>query len=197
LGLALSIACGILIFAVVQYHLSFDTFHPHADRIYRIVTDLHREGNINPNPSVPNPLGKAFREDYTFARKVARIFTIEGEVITIQDGNETKKFKEDEVAFAESEFFDIFHYPLLRGAKNTVLAQPNTAIITEKIAQKYFGSEDPVNKTFRLDNRIDFTITGVLKDFPPTTDRQTGIYLSYSTLKYIMNGLPVKPPGVE
>jgi ABC-type antimicrobial peptide transport system permease subunit len=179
LGLALSMACGILIFTLVQYHLSFDTFHSHADLIYRIVTD-HR---ISPMPNVPNPLGKEFREEYTFAQKVARIFTVEGKVITIQDGNETKKFKEDEVAFAESDFFDIFFYPLLRGDKNTALAQLNTAIITEKIARKYFESEDPVGKTFRLDNRIDFTITGVLKDFPPTTDRQTGIYLSYPTLK--------------
>jgi putative ABC transport system permease protein len=182
MGLALSIACGIIIFTVVQYHLSFDNFHPHADRIYRFVTEQHR-ADVSYVPNVPNPFGKAFREDYTFAEKVARIFTIEGEVITIQNGNQTKKFREDEVAFAESDFFDIFHYPLLRGDKNTALTRPNTAIITEKVARKYFGNEDPVGKTFRLDNRIDFTITGVLKDFPPTTDRQTEIYLSYSSLK--------------
>jgi predicted permease len=183
LGLTLSIACGILIFTVVQYHLGFDTFHSHSDRIYRIVTDLHKGADISSMPNVPNPLGKAFREEYTFAEKVARIFTVQRTVIAVKDGNQTKKFKEDEVAFAESEFFEIFHYPLLRGDKNTALAGPNTAIITEKVGQKYFGGEDPVNKTFRLDNRIDFTITGVLKNLPPTTDRQTGIYLSYPTLK--------------
>ncbi len=183
LGLTLTIACCVLIFTVVQYHLSFDAFHPHADRIYRIVTDLHRGGDVTSMPNVPNPLGKDFREDYTFAEKVARIFTVQRTLIAVKDGNETKKFKEDEVAFAESEFFDIFYYPLLRGDKRTALTAPNTAIITEKVAQKYFGNADPVNKTLRLDNRIDFTVTGVLKNFPPTTDRQTGIYLSYPTLK--------------
>jgi predicted permease len=183
LGLTLSIACGILIFTVVKYHLSFDRFHPHTDRIYRIVTDLEKGADIASMPNVPSPLGKEFREEYAFADKVARIFTVQREVITVRNGNQTLKFKEDEVAFAESEFFEIFHYPLLRGDKNTALTEPNTAIITEKVAQKYFGSEDPINKTLRLDNRIDFTITGVLKNFPPTTDRQTGIYLSYPTLK--------------
>ncbi|QHT71979.1 FtsX-like permease family protein [Rhodocytophaga rosea] len=182
MGLALSITCGILIFTLVKYHLSFDTFHANAGRIYRFVTEQHMD-NISYVPNVPNPFGKAFREDYTFAEKAARIATIDGALIALQHGKELKKFKEAEAAFAESEFFDIFNYPLTEGNKSTALTQPNTAIITEKIARKYFGTQNAVNKTFRLNNRIDFTITGILKDLPPNTDRKTEVYLSYSTLK--------------
>jgi ABC-type antimicrobial peptide transport system permease subunit len=183
MGLALSMSCGILIFALVKHHLSFDNFHNNSDRIYRIVTEQHRD-NINYTFSVPNPLGKAFRNDYTFAEKVARICTFDEQLITVKQGNEIKKFRDEEgVAFTEPEFFEIFNYPLLRGDKKTVLAEPNTAIMTESAARKYFGDEDPINKTFKLDNRIEFKITGILKDLPANTDRRTEIYASYPTLK--------------
>ncbi|MBA4850872.1 ABC transporter permease [Emticicia sp. BO119] len=183
MGLALSMSCGILIFALVKHHLSFDNFHANSDRIYRIVTEQHRD-NISYTNSVPNPLGKAFRNDYTFGEKVARICTFDDQLITVKQGNEIKKFKDDEgIAFTETEFFDIFNYPLLIGDKKTVLSEPNTAIMTERAAKKYFGNENPINKTFKLDNRIEFKVTGILKDLPANSDRQTDIYASYLTLK--------------
>ncbi len=183
MGLALSMSCGILIFALVKHHLSFDNFHHNSDRIYRIVTEQHRD-NISYTFSVPNPLGKAFRNDYTFGEKVARICTFDEQLITVKQGNEIKKFKDEQgVAFTEPEFFDIFNYPLLQGDKKTALSEPNTAILTERAAKKYFGDENPINKTFKLDNRIELKITGILKDFPNNTDRQTDIYASYPTLK--------------
>ncbi|WP_337044680.1 ABC transporter permease [Emticicia sp. 17c] len=183
MGLALSMSCGILIFALVKYHLSFDNFHQNADRIYRIVTEQHRD-NINYTYSVPNPLGKAFRNDYTFGEKVARICTFDDQLISVKQGAEVKKFKEEEgIAFTETEFFDIFNYPLLTGDKKTALTEPNTAILTEHAAKKLFGDTNPVNQTFKLDNRIELKVTGVLKDLPANTDRKTEIYVSYPTLK--------------
>jgi putative ABC transport system permease protein len=134
--------------------------------------------------SVPAPLGKAFRNDYTFAENIARIATYDGALITLKNGNDIKKFKEEEgVAFAETDFFEIFNYPLLEGNKQTVLTEPNTAIMTQKTAKKYFGDENPIGKVFYFDNKIAFIVTGILKDLPENTDRKTGIYASYVTLK--------------
>jgi putative ABC transport system permease protein len=182
-GLALGMTCGILIFMLVKYHLSFDNFHANSDRIYRFVTEQHRE-TITYRSDVPSPLGKVFRNDYTFGEKVARIFTADGVVLTIQNGREIRKFKEDEgVAFTETEFFDIFNYPLLQGDIKTALSEPNTAILTQRMAKKFFGDSDPINKTFRLENKVDFRVTGVLKDLPVNTDRKAEIYASYNTLK--------------
>ena len=182
-GLALGMTCGILIFMLVKYHLSFDTFHANSDRIYRFVTEQHRE-TIHYSRSVPSPLGLVFRNDYTYGEKVARIATFDGVLITVNSGKEIRKFKEDEgVAFTESDFFDIFTYPLLQGNQATVLTEPNTAILTENMARKLFGDNDPINKTFRLENKIDFRVTGVLQNLPANTDRQTEIYVSYTTLK--------------
>lgn len=181
LGLALSMTCGILIFTLVKYHLGFDNFHPSSERIYRVVTEEHRD-RIDYDAAVPAPLGKVFRDDYTYAEIVARIATFDAVQVTITDEKDGRKFKEA-VAFTESGFFDIFNYPLIAGNKKIALGEPNTAIITKSIAKKYFGDEDPINKIFRLNNKIDFKITGVLKDLPENTDRKTKIYLSYPTLK--------------
>lgn len=183
LGLALSMSCGILIFTLIYHHLNFDNFHSNANRTYRIVTEMHRD-DIAYARSVPSPLGKHLRNDYTFAEKVARIAALGEEFITLKKGNELMKFKEPHgVAFTEPSFFGIFNYPLLQGNKKTALTEPNTAIMTERMAKKYFGHENPIGKSFSLNNRITFQITGILKNLPTNTDRKTEIFVSYSSLK--------------
>lgn len=182
-GLALGLAGGILIFLLIKYHLSFDNFHANSDRIYRLVTEQHRE-TISYSRSVPAPLGKAFRNDYTFDEKVARIATFDDALITIEHGKEVTKFKEPEgLAFTETDFFAIFNYPLLQGDWQSVLTEPNTAILTERMARKYFGTENPINKMFRLENKVNFRVTGILQDLPVNTDQRAEIYVSYNTLK--------------
>jgi len=182
MGLALSIACGILLFTLVKYHLSFDDFHKDSDRIYRVVTEQHRD-QISYVNSVPPPLGKALRNDYVFGETVARSAVFDNETITLDAGAEMKKFKEKNgVAFAEPGYFDIFNFPLLQGDKKTVLSEPYTAIITESLARKYFGNDNPLGKVFRLDSKIDCKVTGILKNLPDNTDQKTEIFISWPTL---------------
>lgn len=182
-GLALSMACGILIFTLVSHHLSYDNFHANGNRIYRVVTEMHRD-NIGYQSNVPSPLGKHFRDDYTFGEKVARIISVNDQLITLKTEGDLKKIKEEEgVAFTEPSFFEIFNYPLLEGNKKSALLEPNTAIVTERIAKKYFGDQNAVGKSFWLNNQIPFRITGILKDLPANTDRKNEIFVSYPTLK--------------
>ncbi|MEZ0610831.1 ABC transporter permease [Fibrella sp. WM1] len=182
-GLTLGLTCGILLFTLITYHLSFDTFHPQSDRTYRLVTEQHRE-TISYSRGVPAPLGKAFRTDYTFAEKVARLATFDAMLITVKQGQAMDKYKEPEgVAFAEADFFDMFNYPLTNGHQVTTLTEPNTAILTERLARKYFGAASPINQTIRMNNRVDLRIVGVLKDLPVNTDLRAEIFASYSTLK--------------
>jgi putative ABC transport system permease protein len=182
IGLALGIACGILIFTLVTYHLSFDTFHKDPDRIFRLYTEWHDDG-IGKSNGVPQPLGKTFRNDFTQAEKTARVINFNNSLITITKGSEVKKFREEAgVAFTEPQYFDILNFPLLKGDKKTVLVQPGEAIITEKIARKYFGDDNAIGKVIRLDNKVNFTVTGILKDLPPNTDRRQEIYVSYGNM---------------
>ena len=182
LGLTLGLTCGLLIFCVVRYHLSFDNYHDNSNRIYRIVTEIH-QGEISYLPNVANPLGKVFRDEYTLAEKVGRICSFKKVSIDVEINGVLNKFQEKEVAFPEPEFFDIFDYPLVSGDIKTSLSEPHTAVLTERIARKYFGDQNPINRTFRLNNKVDFKVSGVIKDIPVNTDRRTEIFLSYNTLQ--------------
>jgi predicted permease len=181
-GLALGITCALLIFSLVTYHFNFDNFHHNTDRIYRFVTEGHRGEQVNYSGSVPPAFGKTFANDYTYAEKVARLCTAEESLVSVEKNNGLNKFLET-IAFADPEFFDIFNFPLVSGNQAKNLQEPNTAILTERMAKKIFGSESALDKTIRIDNRIEFKITGVLKDLPDNTDLRSEIYLSYSTIK--------------
>ena len=123
-GLTLGIACSILIFVLVTYHLSFDTFHKNKDRVYRLTTEWHAE-TVSHSSAVPTPLGKAFRNDFTFAEKTARVVDFENILITIP-GAENKKFMEEQGAvFAEPDFFDILDFPMVKGNKKTAAKKKN------------------------------------------------------------------------
>ena len=178
-GLGLGITCGLLIFSIVQYHLSFDDFHKDGDRIYRFVTEQHRD-DVSYVASVPPAFAIAFRNDFTYAEKVGRLCTVTDQLITL-DQNDVRKFSE-QISFAEPEFFEIFNFPLIEGSRTNALGEPNTAVISEKISKKYFANESPLNKTFRLNNALDFKIVGVLKDIPDNTNFRSEIYLSYTAI---------------
>jgi putative ABC transport system permease protein len=183
LGLSSGIACVILIYTLVSYQLSFDRFHPNANRIFRVVTIFHQE-NTEYQSGVPQPLGKAFLNDYSYADAVARVCVYNTALISLPYEKEVKKFEEDDgVAYADPGFFDIFRFPLVKGSSGPVLTEPNTALITQQLATKYFGDEEPVGKIIRYNNKWDFRVTGVLQDIPNNTDRRQEIYLSYVNLK--------------
>jgi predicted permease len=178
LGLSLGLTCAILIYLLVGYHLSFDKFHSQSDRIYRFVTEQHRD-DVSYVGAVPPAFGNAFRNDYPYGEKVARVCEADGAIISIQVNNEIRKFN-DEVAFVDPDFFDIFNFPLVT-ASYPVAA--NTAALTQDMAVKYFGKESPVGKTITLDNHLEFQITGVLQNIPANTDFRMQVFLSYATMK--------------
>jgi len=181
-GLTLGITCSIVIFVLVHYELSFDNFHKDKDRIYRVVTEIHHD-DISYTSGTPSPMGKALRDDYGFADKLARVRVLGNPLVSVTSGNDIHKFVETQgLALADPEFFDIFNFPFLKGDRST-LANPNTAVITEKLATKYFPGQDPIGKVLRIENSMNFTVAGVLKDLPANTDRSQEIYLPFVHLK--------------
>ncbi|MBD2704924.1 ABC transporter permease [Spirosoma sp. BT702] len=177
-SLSLGIACVILIFTLVRYHLSFDTFHANQNRIYRIYTEFHGE-KLTYSTGVPNPMGDAFRNDYNVAQKIGRIAFLPKRVVTISP---QKKFEED-IAFADADFMSIFNFPLIQGNSRSALRERNTALITERIAKKYFGEEDPIGRLLRIDDSLVVSIKGVLQNLPPNTDFRSEIYIPFGNLQ--------------
>jgi putative ABC transport system permease protein len=180
-GLSLGIACSILIFSLIKYHLTFDKFHLNSDRIFRITTGLNMDGKKHIS-GVPSPLKAAFQNDYAFTEKMASVYTSANELVSIKDSSGDRKFEED-IAFAEPSFFEIFTFPLLQGDKGTALSRPDGALITEELAMKYFGTANAIGKTITIANKASFMVSGILKNLPTNTDRKQQLYLPYLALK--------------
>lgn len=180
LGLALGMACVILIFNLVKYHLSFDTYHHNKDRIYRITTEFHGE-KLTYNRGIPYPLGEVFGNDYAVAEKTARVANL-SKLRVSAAGAEDKRFEED-VTFADPALFEIFDFPLLSGNRQSLVKERNSAVITERVAKKCFGTTDAIGRIMHLDDSIHFTVTAVLKNLPANTDLRGEIYLPFANLK--------------
>ncbi len=180
LGLAIGFGSSILLYLFLNYHLSFDNFHPNAERIYRAVTEGHRD-IIDYNASVPPAFAKAFREDYDYAEKVARIVTWDNNQLDVENGKRIQ-IKED-VVFAEPDFFDIMNFPLENVMGTRSLAEPNTAYLSKNTSKKLFGTANSIGKTFVFENKETIEVIGILKDLPKTSLIKEGIFIAYQTLE--------------
>jgi putative ABC transport system permease protein len=184
IGLGVSIACCLLIFLLVQHHLTFDNFHQKLDRIGVIGVETRLQ-EVSYGIDVPYPMSAALRQEYAFLEKTAMLSGRANSLITIeQAGQAPVKFQEETArAFAEPELFEIFNFPLIRGNMDE-FKQPMTALLTEKMAHKYFGSTDAaLGKSFKVNNRFDYRVVGVLRDFPQNTDLgEHSVFTSWATL---------------
>ncbi len=166
-GLATGMACSILIFLWVQDELSFDKFNHNTDHIFRVTEkDFDEEYAV-----VPPSLAYAIQTQIPAIKNATRVTSIQ-KMITVG----TKKFDEKNIYYADSNFLRIFNYPLLKGNVATVLSLPNSVVLTEGTAKKYFGSADAaIGKTIYIDNDIkgsNLLVTGVLQNIPSNSHLQ-------------------------
>src|ERR1700733_2821389 len=183
-GLAVGIAACLLIFLVIHFETSFDNFHKKKESIYRVFTVSKTSQGITYNSGVPMPTAEGLRLDYPNLL-VASIFKTDKQ-ITVPGNNPqtTKKFDEENLFFAEPQFFDIFDFDWLAGNKRNALTDPINVCLTQDEAEKYFGDwREAVGKTIIYENKKDLKVTGVLKNMPANTDMPLKVVVSYATLK--------------
>jgi predicted permease len=184
LGLAVGIAACFLIFLVVQFESSFDNFHPKKNSIYRVGTEFHNQDGVSYSAGVAFPVANGLRLDFPQIKKVASIYRNGGQ-ITIEDpGNQEKKLQEDNFYYAEPQFFNIFNFPFLSGDAKTALNDPNSAVLTQATAEKYFGNwKNAIGKTIKYDNKTLFTVKGILQNVPHNSDFPLSVVVAYSALE--------------
>jgi len=183
-GLALGMALFLLIFQYVRFELSYDTFHQDHENIVRLSYSKFKDGkrafnSVLSYSGVPSRMKEEFPEVADYVRIVP---TYRESLINYKD----LYFKERGIVFADSTLFNIFSFNLLQGDPNSVLNEPFTAVISEKIAQKYFGNENPIGKSFRRGNNQDYTITGVFEDIPKNSHIKFDFVMSHATLRTLM-----------
>jgi len=184
LGLSVGIAACFLIFLVVQFESSFDNFHSKKNSIYRVGTEFHNQDGISYSAGVAFPVATALRVDFPQIKEVASIFKDGGE-ITVEDGSsQQKKYKEDNFYYAEPQFFNMFNFPFLAGDANPALSDPNSAVLTQATAEKYFGDwRNAIGKTIKYQNKTLYTVRGILKNIPHNSDFPLSVVASYSALQ--------------
>lgn len=165
-GLAIGMACCVVLFLYIQNELSYDRFHEKADQIYRVITQYESNGQVNRIATSSAPLGPALRDDFPEVRQSVRLGKNVFKIL-----HQGKRYYE-QLFFVDPEIFDVFSFPLTAGDSKTVLSEPYSLVISEKMAKKYFGEDNPVGKVLNIENWHDFKITGVLKNIPSNSHLQ-------------------------
>ncbi|MEO9869853.1 ABC transporter permease [Ekhidna sp.] len=188
-GLAIGLACAILIFIYISDELSYDKFHSKSDRIYRVLEKFESEGVGEHSASLPFPTGPALKND--FGRQVehaVRFFNFQSPSLALANKAADKGFNESSIFFADSTFFDVFDFELIEGDKETALDDPNSILITRSMAKKYFVDDDPMGKTLEFQGDQNLMITGILEDSPKNAHFQFDFIVSFSSLKASFGG---------
>jgi len=182
IGFALGISCFLLIVFFIRDELSFDTFHTKADRIYRVAEIYTQSGNVQYIANSSGPWGPALAEDYPEVENFVRLMPPVTQYLVSQIEKDLH-FYEERFIFADDTLFDVFDFELLNGDRKSVLSEPNSVILTQSTATRYFGSEDPMGKTIVVDKKFSFVVSGIVKDPPRTSHFKFDFLASFVTLE--------------
>ncbi|MCP4727305.1 MAG: ABC transporter permease, partial [bacterium] len=177
-GLAIGITCCIFILAYLNYELSYDKYHINADNIYRVGSTGNFGGTDFVNSTSSPVVGLALNQDMPEVLNFARIQRFGR--IPVEYGE--KRFYISGIFYADQSLLDIFSFEMVKGDRTTALANPNTAVITEEMAERYFGDEDPLDKVIEISDNSYFTVTGVMKNVPENSHFLFNMLLSFETM---------------
>ncbi|MTI32854.1 ABC transporter permease [Xanthovirga aplysinae] len=178
LGLAVGMACCMLIFFWVQDELSYDTFHTKADRIFRVATEDLSLGKGFKAVETPGPLAKTLKSDYPEVEESVSIWN-EGETLTTYQEN---SFNIERTIYAEPSLFDVFSIPLIKGNSFSALTNPHSIVLSQSTAQKIFGKENPIGKMLIIDQE-NYQVSGVFEDLPENSHFHADLLLSMTKFR--------------
>ena len=186
IGLGAGIAVCLIIFVLIQFHLSFDNFHPNKDRIYRLLTEYHHSDSkdVFYGSGISQAIPQGIRVEIPEVTDVVPVINNFDDQIQVLNaaGQTEKKFKETSGIFATTPaFFKLFNFPLLAGTVKS-LKEPNTAFITQETAERYFGDwKNAIGKTIKWNNKDVVKIIGILAPIPKNTDFQLKVVIAMGT----------------
>jgi putative ABC transport system permease protein len=177
-GLAIGLTSFLFIALYVIHELSYDRFHKNYENIYRPKVVGRMAGGVLDQAVTAAPMAHAMLNDYPEVLHAARVTRMGAWLIIFGD----KKFNEDGILFADSTFFDVFDFRLLKGDPKSALVRPRSMILTEEYAKKYFGDKDPIGQRMAVESdTIQYTVTGVVQDIPDNSHMKFDMLASMST----------------
>ncbi|GEO04560.1 ABC transporter permease [Adhaeribacter aerolatus] len=180
-GLTVGLTCCLLITLYITNELSYDKYHAKADRIYRVTRNfVNQDGTVNLHlGNIAPPFGPLLKSYFPDLKEVVRVLQ-NNAVVAV---NPERTFNEEDIFFAEPAFFKIFTVPLLSGNPAKALNEPNTVMMTEKMAEKYFPNQNPLGQVLRLDSQLNLKVTGVYESFPANSHFHPNFLVSFVTLE--------------
>ena len=178
-GLTVGVAAVMLLLLYIQYELGYDTYNQKADRIYRVAIQDKEEGMLGIH--IPATVAPMMKAEIPEVENAARIMKRDERLISYNE----KKFIESDIIFADPEIFKIFSFDLLSGNKETALTNPNSIVITESIAKKYFGTSNPIGKVMKFEEKYSFEVTAVIKDLPGNSHFNINFMIPFEAVKQI------------
>ena len=181
-GLAIGLAVCMLIVLYVAHESRYDRFHKNADKIFWVQGKIKMGSDSIFVASMSYPTGPMIQKSEPSVESFLR-YKIQGRNTVVQNAAEpSRKFSEEKFMFADSNFFDFFSFKLLKGSAETVLKNPFSVVISTSTARKYFGNEDPIGKTLRLNNSYDFIVTGAANKIPSNSSIDFDFVASLSSI---------------
>jgi len=191
MGLAIGMACCILILIHVKDELTYNKFNDNLNNIYRINWTVKTNDRTDVYTSSPIPFSKNLTAKIPGIEKLAKIFQRTGQMETDRndkgDKTDVKRFQEQSVYFVDQEMFKIFSIPFIGGDKNTALSAPNTIVITDEMATKYFGTVNPIGKLLLYDSKVVLQVVGIVKKMPANSDLKFDFLISFETIYHVEN----------
>lgn len=181
-GLGVGLAACLLIMMFVRHEVSYDTFHEHKDRIFRVSMEMKDADNYAHIAISPTAVWPVFQREFPEVETGVRLYPTGGfspSVIRYKD----KVFQEGRFFFSDSTLFDVFSFELLKGNPKTALNRPSTIVITASMASKYFGEEDAMGKILNVDNNRDYEVTGIIADMPANSHFHADFLASFASLR--------------
>jgi putative ABC transport system permease protein len=190
-GLSIGLATCILIVTYVINERSFDSFHENSDQIFRVVQTTKSADRDEDQATTPFALAPVLDEEYSESiLKTVRFFDMQLESHTFVNRDERISFREENFYFTDSTFFDVFSAELLRGDPKSALRDPLSLVITEDLAKKYFGDQNPIGKLLNYRGIRDMTVTGVMENWPETSHMKIDLLASFTSLDDIYVSSP-------
>jgi len=184
-GLSVGLTCCMLITVYLYNEMSYDKYHKNIHHLYQLATTFVKDGKEDKTPNTPAPMAAAMKQEFPEISETARIMALIGEDKTLlqyKDGDVQKSFYETKGYMADPTFFELFTYHFIEGNSATALKNPNSIVLSEEIAKKFFGNEPALNKVIHVNSNtngeFDFKVTGVYRPASKPSQIEATFFIS-------------------
>lgn len=180
LGLSIGISCCLVVYSILKHELTFDSWHPNADRLFRVVEHYAGDNGIDFDGVLPNPMPEAISKELASISSIPMLGPI-GLTIEFELNDQYKTFEEDYVIFSDEQFLTLLDFPIARGATAELLNEPNKVFLTKRLAKKFFGDQEPLGRTITISEKVKLDVVGILENTPTNTSAPFDMLISSST----------------